>query len=269
MNDDFEAQIKILFDENYEFLKAEGGDVVTEFVRKEAFSQVLQYWKRNRPLIDKITESEVKLTLPGLRTPRKGIPYNLEGVVDIVREGGETWMYDLKTHERAAIESNLDGYKAQLNVYAYIWRGLRGNKLDNTAIISTPLPPALKNAIRSGNDEAIARERAAWDPIIPLGYSENEIERMIEEFGAVVEAIEDHEFQPPPTDRLTLKESKDRNIFAVRVCRNCDIRYSCASFRDYAKSSDRGNQGFRRYLDDYGTENTAEAFIEGNLRDDE
>lgn len=265
----FEADIRALFDENYEFLKAEGGDVVTDFVREEAFSQVLQYWKRNRALIDKITEAEVKLTLPGLHTPRKNIPYNLEGVVDIVREGEETWMYDLKTHERAVIESNLDAYKAQLNIYAYIWCGLRGHKLDNTAIISTPLPPALKGALRSGNPEWIARERETWDPIIPLGYSEDEIERMIEDFGSVVESIEDHNFTPPPTDRLTSKEGQDRNIFAVRVCRNCDIRYSCASFRAYVKASERGNQGFRRYLDDYGTENTAEAFIEGNLRDDE
>jgi len=269
MNDEeIEFHIHEIFDENYDFLKAEGGDMVTDFVKNEAFSQVLQYWKRNRALIDKITESEVKLTLPGLKTPRKDIPYNLEGVVDIVREGEETWMYDIKTHERAAIESNLDSYKAQLNVYAYIWRGLRGNKLDNTAIISTPLPPALKAAIKSGDEAWIARERAAWDPIIPLGYSEDEVERMIKDFGAVVESIEDHVFTPPPTERLTSKEGRDRNIFAVRVCRNCDIRYSCASFRDYVKSSDRGNQGFRRYLDDYGTEIAPEAFIEGNLRDD-
>jgi len=85
----------------------------------------------------------------------------------------------------------------------------------------------------------------------------------------VVEAIEDHEFRPPEPERLSSKEGQDRNIFAVRVCRNCDIRYSCASFRAYVKASDRGNQGFRRYLDDYGTENSAEAFIEGNLHDDD
>jgi hypothetical protein len=91
---------------------------------------------------------------------------------------------------------------------------------------------------------------------------------MIEEFGDVVELIEERKFSPPPVERLRSKEGGDRNIFAVRVCRNCDIRFSCPSFRDYVRESDRGNQSLRKYLDDYGTESSPEAFVEGNLRDD-
>jgi hypothetical protein len=262
-----DREIRELFEENYEFLKVEGGHVITDFVKEQAFNQVLWYWKRNRAIAEKVTQTEVRLVLPEQRTPVKGIRYSLEGVVDIVREGEETWMYDLKTPERAAIEANIDSYRAQMNVYAHIWKGLRGNKLDDCALISTAIPQGLRIAIRAGSGEAMARELAAWDPVIPLGYSEDEVEAMIEDFGSVVEAIEDDRFRAPPPSRLKEKAEGERNIFAWKVCRNCDVRFSCPSFRSHIRETDKGNSGFRRWLDDYGSEAEPEAFIEGNLRD--
>ncbi len=78
-------------------------------------------------------------------------------------------------------------------------------------------------------------------------------------------SIENNRFTAPPTEKLFEKEEGERNIFAVRVCRNCDSRFSCDSFREYVRQSDRGNQGLRKYLDDYGTDFSTEDFIEGNL----
>lgn len=107
------------------------------------------------------------------------------------------------------------------------------------------------------------------EPVIPLGYSEEEIESMIEQFGTTVEAIEHHQFTAPPTERLSEKDAGGRGIFANRVCRNCDVRFSCTSFREYTRRTDRASKGFRKYFDDYGTDFTTEEFVEGNLRDEE
>jgi len=263
-----DSQIRELFEENYEFLKVEGGHVITDFVKEQAFLQVLWYWKRNRALAEKVTQAEVRLVLPEQRSPSSGLRYSLEGVVDIVREGEETWMYDLKTPERAAIEANIDSYRAQLNVYAHIWKRLRGNELDNCALISTALPQGLKAAIRAGSEEGVTREFSAWDPVIPLGYSEEEVEAMIEDFGRVVEAIEEGRFEAPSPSRLMQRAEGERNIFAWKVCRNCDIRFSCPSFRTYVREGEGGGAGFRRWLDDYGSDATPEDFIDGNLRED-
>jgi hypothetical protein len=260
-----EARIREIFEENFEFIRAEGGHSITEFIKEEAFNQTLYYFRKNVELIARITQAEVKLTLPEQRTPRDGIRYTIEGVIDIVREGEETWMYDIKTHDRFAVESNKELYRQQLNVYAYVWTKLMGNDLDNTAVISTSMPTGLKNAIKNGNAEHVLHEMNHWDPVISLGYSEEEIESMIEQFGSTVEDIENHEFSAPPVERLYEKDDGGRSIFANRVCRNCDVRFSCPSFREYARQNNRASRGFRKYFDDYGTDFTTEEFIDGNL----
>jgi hypothetical protein len=43
--------------------------------------------------------------------------------------------------------------------------------------------------------------------------------------------------------------------FATHVCRNCDARFSCTSYREYIRVS-HGNfeSSFRQYLEDFGDE---------------
>ena len=205
-----ETRLREMFEESFEFIRAEGGHSITEFIKEEAFRQVLFYFRKNVDLIAKIAQAEVKLTLPEQVTPNDEIRYTIEGVIDIVREGDETWMYDVKTHDRFAVESNKELYRQQLNVYAYIWTKLMGNDLDNTAVISTSLPVGLKNAIKNGNAEHVRHEMEQWEPVIPLGYSEEEIESMIQQFGSTVEEIEHHEFAAPPIERLYEKDEGGR-----------------------------------------------------------
>ncbi len=264
---EIEERLRDIFEENFEFIKAEGGHSITDFIKEEAFTQVLWYFRRNKDLLDRISQAEVKLTLPGQKTPGDGRTYAIEGVVDIIAEADETWMYDLKTHDRASIESNKALYREQLNVYAHIWKNLLGNQLDNTAVVSTSLHTQLKGAIRAGNPEHIAHEMQSWNPVVPLGYSEDEVEAMITAFGTVVDSIENHRFAAPPLATLLARDEGGRGQFATRVCRNCDARFSCPSFRDYARQSDSRNQGFRKYFDDYGTEYSVDEYIDGNLRD--
>lgn len=265
---EIEERLREIFEENFEFIRAEGGHSITDFIKEEAYLQVLCYFQKNLAIIDRITDAEVKLTLPGQKTPQNRRNYAIEGVVDIIQEKDEVWMYDLKTHDRFAIENNKALYREQLNVYAHIYKNLMGKRLDNTAIISTALPGGLKGALRTGVPEQVTFEMDRWDPVVPLGYSEDEVESMIEGFGRVVDAIEDHDFSSPPVERLLEKDEGGRGVFATRVCRNCDARFSCTSFREYARQSDSRNQGFRKYFDDYGTDFSADEFIEGNLNTD-
>lgn len=53
-------------------------------------------------------------------------------------------MYDLKTHDPDYIRTNLGDYEDQLNIYAYIWKTLRRQDLDEAAIIATQFPESLR-----------------------------------------------------------------------------------------------------------------------------
>ncbi|GHU66300.1 hypothetical protein FACS189447_06870 [Spirochaetia bacterium] len=263
--EEIEEQIKEKFELNYELLRLEGGHALTNDVKEAALTQVLYYYRRMRNVADRVTETEVKLTLPDQLTPA-GRRFTIEGVVDIVSEQGEVWMYDIKTHDPDYIRANTDYYERQLNVYAYIWENLRGNKLDHTAIISTSFTPAMRAAIASEDEERIARELPKWDPLIPVNFNEARVNETIQDFAKVVDNIESRSFQPQPVKNLTEKMEGTNISFAHRVCRNCDGRFSCESYREYAlQTGIRTAQNLKKYFEDYRDDSEQESFITANL----
>ncbi|HOS30697.1 MAG TPA: PD-(D/E)XK nuclease family protein [Treponemataceae bacterium] len=241
-DDEIELKLRDFFEENFQYLKESSGHTIDAYMKEKAFQQVLYYWKKNRALIERITRSEVKLSLPEQKTPNDKIPYTLEGVVDIVQEIDGIWLYDLKTHDKERIQGNLTPYKEQLFMYAFIWKNLQGNELDNTAIISTPLPFKLQRAIELAKPELIEREVKNWQPVIPIGYSEDEVADMIDNFGEVVEHIENSRFSAPDVDSLLNIPDGMKKPFAVHVCRNCDVRFSCRSYVEYMKVNKGANR---------------------------
>ena len=62
--DEIELKLRDFFEENFEFLKDSSGHSIDSYMKEKAFQQVLYYWKKNRALIERITRSEVKLSLP-------------------------------------------------------------------------------------------------------------------------------------------------------------------------------------------------------------
>jgi len=236
--DEIEVLIAQFFEENFEQLRLEGGRSLAPEVKRAAFEQVLLYWRKLHDVATKITDTEVKLNLPGQETP-KGRKFGIEGVVDIVREDGRTTMYDIKTHDLDTIRGNLGLYEQQLNVYAHIWRNLRGQELDETAIISTSFPRSLKEALYSDLPGHLEFELAQWEPIVCIPFSEERLEETIRHFGEIVDAIEDGNFDPPATDRLQRRLPGMKANFATQVCINCDARYSCDSFRGYNAQQSR------------------------------
>ena len=264
---EIEDELHKMFEINYESLKLQGGHSLTPEVREAAWNQVLYYFKKLRKQVaEKVTSTEVKLTLPEQETP-VGRRFTIEGVVDIVTENDETWMYDLKTHEKGYIEKNKKSYEQQLNVYAHIWEHLQGNKLDHTAVISTVLPSGLRNALRDRPliAERIKAEVDKWDPVIPLDLSQQAIKDTIREFGTVVDDIQSRKFKPAPPE--TLDSAPDGRVkFVTRYCVNCDGRFSCSSYRKYVTEiAGRSQADFKRYYSAYDDETAQTDFILANL----
>ncbi len=247
-------------------MRLEGGHAITEDIKILALNQVLFYYQKMKDVATKVTDTEVKLTLPDQKTPR-GRNFTIEGIVDIVREDDETWMYDIKTHDPDYIISNKELYEKQLNVYAHIWQELRGEALDNTAIISTAYPQSLKHAMLANDLFRIQHEMAKWQPLIEIPFTQEKVHETIEDFACIVDDIEDKKFGPAPVERLSEKMEGTNTLFGTPICRNCDARFSCASYREYATSKGKGERGsFKKYFEDFGSDIDQEEWVNANLQ---
>jgi hypothetical protein len=271
-NDDIEDRIREFFAENFETLRLEGGHSLAPEVKEAALQQVFLYWRKLKDVAEKVTDTEVKLNLPLQKTPA-GRVFGIEGVVDIVRENDRTVMYDIKTHDAQAIgqgspayEHLVEGFQRQLNVYAHVWKELRGERLDEAAVICTAPPIELREALSGGDEKAIARELAKWDPLIPVPFDSQRVEETIHDFGSVVDAIEAGHFGPRPVDVLQSRLPGMRTLFAVSVCRNCDARFSCSSYRKYALGGHGGaERRFREYYNVLATDAENDDLITAGL----
>lgn len=266
MNDQqIEQQIRDAFRENYERLRLEGAPALTDFALENALTQILFYWRKLRTIATNVTDTEVKLSLPEQNTP-KGRKFTIEGIVDIVREDNETWMYDIKTHDPDYIRGNIQFYADQLNIYAHIWQELRKNQLDHTAVIATQLPKELVNTDPTENIDLFNRFFQQWEPVIHIPFDQQGVNQTIQDFACVVDQIEDNEFQPPPLEKLNETIEGTNTTFATRICRNCDARFSCETYRQYALADGgRTTAHFRQYIDDYGDDAEQQDWISANL----
>jgi hypothetical protein len=265
---ELETFIKDAFAENFELLRLEIGHSVTEDVRQAALDQVMLYWEKLKDIALKVSDTEVKLTLPQQTTPA-GRTYSIEGVVDIVQEDEATWMYDLKTHDADFVRAHRDLYEKQLNIYAHIWQTLRGQKLDGTAILATSPTRRLREAFRNKDTDParLAKELSAWEPLVEIPFDSSKVGQTVQDFGAVVDMIESRQFAAPPVDKLKTRIVADkRATFGQEVCVNCDARFSCDPYREYARSAIRDRDAAIRYFfDDYGDEQTRADWLDGNL----
>lgn len=256
MNDQaVEERIREFFDMNYRQMLAEGGaHILTPRALAQALQQVQHYWRKLRNVAVSVTETEVRLQLPNCTTP-KGRRFVIEGVVDLVREADRIRMYDIKTHYCGEVESHRESYAAQLNIYAYIWRELRGNEVHDMGIIAVQLPDQLRDAIRRGDQSAIERELQSWNPLVRLPLAPAAIDQTFAQIAQTVDRIEDGLFSPPPPATLAQAAGTDENAggkgvtFATLHCRNCDGRFSCSSYRTYVVEG--GKVGRRAFLPQY------------------
>lgn len=249
------------FDQNADELEAEGTHALSAWSRAVARAQVQLYWQRLQHIAEQVTDTEVRLQLRSQKTP-DGRIFGIEGIVDIVREAdGRTTMYDIKTHDAEYVRENSAQYEKQLNIYAHIWSELRGERLDDTAVICTTLPKDVESSYNGRDSAALAIAMAKWEPVIPIEYKRARVKATIREFGEAVDGIEKHHFSPPPVGRLNTPLLGTRTKFAVYVCRNCDARYSCRSYQKYSLGSrGRSESAVAAFLVDVGDDDARDDF---------
>ena len=262
---EIEGKIAEFFENNYEILRLESGHTITEDSKRMALSQILCYWHKLKYIAKNVTDTEVRLTLPDQKTP-KGRTFSIEGVVDIVKEKDETCMYDIKTHELEYIKANMSFYEDQINVYSYIWQKLRGNALDKTAVISTVYPKSVRDALFNHDEDKFRKEIEKWNPVIETSFTPEKVGNTIKDFGATVDAIEENKFVPPPKSKLEEKVPGSKRVFGLHVCGNCDARFSCMAFREYASDPKRkGKIEFVKYIETSGDDLDQEQWVNANL----
>lgn len=243
------------FEANFERLREESGRSLAPFIKESARQQVLLYYRRLRELAAQVEETEVRLVLPEQTSPA-GRQYTLEGVVDIVEDGSSTVMYDLKTYLDAdAARDHVEPHYRQLNVYAHIWKGLRGREIDKVAVIATRPTRPLYRALRTGDPAKIQAATEAWNPVLEVPVDGNVVADVMEGFGRVVDLIEDRKFSPPGLEVLKAPSRPEgKTPFAQDVCLNCDARFGCASYRQLvrAQSPGRADEALRDSSADFG-----------------
>lgn len=224
-------KLREIFEDNYEELKYETGRSITLNMKEFAWQQVKLYYEKMGSVAKNMTEAEVKLILPEQLTP-KGRKYTMEGVVDVIETDDKITMYDIKTHNSEEVRNDKDVYKGQLNVYAHMWKNLKGTEIDNMAVIATTPPSEVRQATSIG-DEVAVDIIDDWNPIVELEVDNNEVEKQIKCFGETVDKIEDGEFKAPTLDRLKETKKGQKAPFGTAVCRHCDARHSCNSYSQY------------------------------------
>lgn len=252
-SDDIENFIRERFEENFQQLVLESGHTLTADVKQTALQQVLLYWRKLSDIANRVTDTEVHLTLPNQTTPQDR-QYTIEGVVDIVREDERVVMYDIKTHDADYVRANLGFYSQQLNVYAHIWKELRHQPLDEMAVIATDFPEYVRGALNQPDERILQAALENWDPMVPIDFDPALIDLTLYRFGEVVDQIENGRFAPPPLDVLqsSIAGVLTHERFGTRICRQCDARFSCDSYRQYARGGRRTAEGVMAYFtDDY------------------
>ncbi len=271
--EDVEGFIERTFEQNFARLRIESGHGLSSDLKKAAYRQVLLYWRRlHAEVAEKVTDTEVKLNLPGL-TSLAGRPFGIDGVADIVSELGCTTMYDIKTHDPDYVRAHPDEYEQQLNVYAHIWRNLQRQPLDKAGIITTQFPEQVEQALNSNDEAELQRAFEQWQPVIEIAFDTTRIGRTLDDFRKIVDDIEEGRFGPLPTSRLHEVEAKGQT-FGTRVCRNCDGRFACRSFREYTKTTKtysraRSRALFGDWADEEEMEQRLDAALEATAPADE
>lgn len=265
-----EEYLREAFEENFDWLATESGAGLAPDIKAMAFQQVLYYWRKLRHIARRVTETEVRLNLPGLESSA-GREFGIEGVVDIVREQESTTMYDIKTHDPEYVRTHREEYASQLNVYSYIWETLREQALDETAVIATSFPEQLREALARGDDSRVETELERWQPVVPVPFDEDRVGEAIGQFGRVVDSIEEGKYSPRTVAELKDRPEEGARAFATRVCRNCDARFSCSSYRVYMQAGGAASDlDFKRFYSEkraeWNEEGRYEALIESTDR---
>jgi len=240
------GQVQILkdiiedFDRNYMLMEYETGRSLSPQLKRAALMQVIVYWYAMRSIAEKVSETEVRLVLPLQSSPQRR-KFNLEGVVDLIRTDAGIFMHDIKSLDKEVIRGQMEGYSEQLGIYAHIWQSLNNQKIDGASVISTAIPTEISErliGVDIHDEAAVMAILKNWDPTINVNIEQPEIAEIMKKFGDVVDKISSKEFSPANVIKLNKKPEGQNRDFGSLVCRKCDGRFSCESYRDFMKQKD-------------------------------
>ena len=185
-----EEQISHWFNANYTHLSRQERLHLSSGGQKAALDHILKYARRERGTWDRLSETEVKVSLAKEA-------YLLKGHVDLVRGEDDTVeIIDFKSEKKPDLVSDrerIDRYRRQLEVYAHIIEGRTGQKISRMHLYYT------------GEDDS--------NPYVSFDKDTRSIDQTMEAFDGIVARIENKDFE-----------------IATRpdgLCRNCDMKAYC------------------------------------------
>ena len=185
-----EERISDWFNANYTHLSRQERLYLSPGVQNAALEHVLKYARRERGTWDRLSETEVEVSLVKEA-------YLLKGHVDLIRGEGDTLeIVDFKSEKKPDLLSErekVERYRRQLEVYAHIIEGRTGQRISKMHLYYT------------GEDDSY--------PYISFDKDARSIDQTMEVFDGIVERIENKDFE------IASRPEK--------LCRNCDLKAYC------------------------------------------
>ena len=185
-----DEQISDWFHANYTHLSRQERLYLSSGGQQAALDHVLNYAHHERRTWDRLSETEVEVSLVK-------DSYLLKGHVDLIRGEADTVeIVDFKSEKKPDLVSErekVDRYRRQLEVYAHIIEGRTGQKISKMHLYYT------------GEDDS--------NPYISFDKDARSIDQTMEAFDGIVERIENRDFE------ITSRPD--------RLCRNCDMKAYC------------------------------------------
>ncbi len=180
------------FEQNYKALLLSGLRPISKTQKEVALKQVINYFNQNQDILERISETEVEVSV-------EKEDYIITGKIDLLMsKDGKFEILDFKTQPKQEKNPELiDKYFKQLCLYAYILKERYNKPVEKIYIYWTS-------------------EEKRKDALMEMKYSEKDIEAAGNYFDEVVKKIKSENFRvniPPDTEK---------------VCKECDFRFYCS-----------------------------------------
>ncbi|ADQ14485.1 ATP-dependent DNA helicase [Halanaerobium hydrogeniformans] len=185
-------KIKEWYENNYDNLREHMQQSLAPNIKKEAFNQIIRYYKNNQELIEKISESELNISI-------EKPDYFISGKIDIILDDeGKYHLIDIKATKPEESEEKMEKYKFQLATYANLLKNKHEVNIENAMIYFT----GAKNP-----------EEAK----VNISINDKDFKEANYKFDNIVKKIQNEKFAlesfPPK-----------------KICRECDFRFFCNQY---------------------------------------
>ncbi|MDI9348082.1 MAG: hypothetical protein QM538_06210 [Methylacidiphilales bacterium] len=272
------AKIREYFDNNVNEIKSQGSHTLNNHVITNAYIEVVAYWLKHEQMKNSIIASEEKIQENNINTT-KGRVCSLQGVVDIMQYDDvemSAALFEIKTQPKEYLTDIAIQCEKQLSLCKEIWSKNINNKdksITNTYVISTSVPRHIKQEIKKlyltpESSSSVIQSNATldsfirdWDPILQINTNAKLARETIADCKEIVDQIEDYKFNPPPPSVLKKVMPVSKRPFGSEVCRHCDVRFSCESYKAFVSSTNPKEIKDKILSDDTDTEFDIEMYL--------